>query len=430
MKFGLYLSKNRTPEWYSQYIEYDEMKRMLTESVAEAERLIDINDRSAREQFFVLADEQFFQFCKKEASKINNFFAEKLAEALRLFEPLKNELKNSEQSRRSRQNMNSTVLDLDGPEGNHDERDNGMLLADSSSRNTFRSWLARTKLHKPVETIRKVRMKRTRHLNINNLKLAFSEFYLMLVLLKNYQTLNSTGFRKILKKHDKLFQTTRGDEWRKVHIDTIPFHTSNRIDELMTEVENLYTDTLESGDRTKAMQRLRVPPLEERQSPLVTFRVGMFVGMLCLLIPMIFILISRRFIWNYFRLENEHLNNCGEFRAVRDIPIQMTVAVASGYAARLESIGSISNLEDERNAIRRQSTISGEQITGTDRSRKLTVLNEAFDAEATLSTSLTTETNRNQARNVSYNLESSSNTASSSNSLAVANPYYTRTQPT
>lgn len=29
--------------------------------------------------------------------------------------------------------------------------------------------------------------------------------------------------------------------------------------------------------------------------------------------------IFRRFIWNYFRLENEHLNNCGNFRAVRDI---------------------------------------------------------------------------------------------------------------
>lgn len=25
--------------------------------------------------------------------------------------------------------------------------------------------------------------------------------------------------------------------------------------------------------------------------------------------------------WNYFRLENEHLNNCGQFRAVRDISI-------------------------------------------------------------------------------------------------------------
>ncbi|XP_053380259.1 xenotropic and polytropic retrovirus receptor 1-like [Mercenaria mercenaria] len=31
--------------------------------------------------------------------------------------------------------------------------------------------------------------------------------------------------------------------------------------------------------------------------------------------------IFRRFVWNFFRLENEHLNNCGQFRAVRDISI-------------------------------------------------------------------------------------------------------------
>ena len=29
----------------------------------------------------------------------------------------------------------------------------------------------------------------------------------------------------------------------------------------------------------------------------------------------------RRFVWNFYRLENEHLNNCGQFRAVRDISI-------------------------------------------------------------------------------------------------------------
>ena len=29
----------------------------------------------------------------------------------------------------------------------------------------------------------------------------------------------------------------------------------------------------------------------------------------------------RRFVWNFFRLENEHLNNCGKFRAVRDLTI-------------------------------------------------------------------------------------------------------------
>lgn len=31
--------------------------------------------------------------------------------------------------------------------------------------------------------------------------------------------------------------------------------------------------------------------------------------------------VFRRFMWNFFRLENEHLNNCGKFRAVRDISV-------------------------------------------------------------------------------------------------------------
>lgn len=39
---------------------------------------------------------------------------------------------------------------------------------------------------------------------MHELRLAFSEFYLSLILLQNYQNLNFTGFRKILKKHDKV----------------------------------------------------------------------------------------------------------------------------------------------------------------------------------------------------------------------------------
>ena len=46
------------------------------------------------------------------------------------------------------------------------------------------------------------------------LKLAFSEFYLSLVLVQNYQQLNATGFRKILKKHDKLTMNENGLNWR------------------------------------------------------------------------------------------------------------------------------------------------------------------------------------------------------------------------
>jgi hypothetical protein len=65
-----------------------------------------------------------------------------------------------------------------------------------------------------------------------------------------------------------------------VHIDTAPFYTSARVTELIRDTEALYTDAFELGDRSRAMKRLRVPPLEEKQSPVVTFRVGIFVGKL------------------------------------------------------------------------------------------------------------------------------------------------------
>ena len=46
--------------------------------------------------------------------------------------------------------------------------------------------------------------------SVNDIKLALSEFYLSLILLQNYQSLNFTGFRKILKKHDKVPQSVFG----------------------------------------------------------------------------------------------------------------------------------------------------------------------------------------------------------------------------
>ena len=66
--------------------------------------------------------------------------------------------------------------------------------------------------------------------------------------------------------------------FRRLHIDSAPFYTSKLVDMLINDVETLYTDTFESGDRARAMKRLRIPPLEEKQSPSVTFRVGIFIG--------------------------------------------------------------------------------------------------------------------------------------------------------
>ncbi|CAF1573855.1 unnamed protein product, partial [Didymodactylos carnosus] len=281
MKFAEHLAAHVTPEWHSQYIRYDEMKDLLNAAVEKAQPFVDDQDIVLRENYFLRIDEHFFQTCEKEATKINTFFSEKLAEALRRLETLKTELQfmtKHEHHRRHNQ-RNSMTVDEEG-----DLSTVGMTIQ-KNHHDGLMVPLARVLPERLIERTREKRQERTQFRKIHDLKLAFSEFYLMLVLLQNYQTLNFTGFRKILKKHDKLFQTTRGDDWRRLHIDQAPFYTTKRVDQLINEVETMYTDGLEQGNRAKAMKRLRVPPLEEKQSPAVTFRVGLYIGMLCLLVP-------------------------------------------------------------------------------------------------------------------------------------------------
>lgn len=113
---------------------------------------------------------------------------------------------------------------------------------------------------------------------VQELKLAFSEFYLGLILLQNYQTLNFTGFRKILKKHDKLLTVDLGAKWRMDHVEVAHFYVNKDIDRLIHDTESIVTQDIEGGDRQKAMKRLRVPPLNEHQSPMIIFKVGIFSG--------------------------------------------------------------------------------------------------------------------------------------------------------
>lgn len=80
------------------------------------------------------------------------------------------------------------------------------------------------------------------------------------------------------------------------------------------------------------------------------------------------IAIFRRFIWNFLRLENEHLNNCGQFRAVRDIsihPINIPDAEVAeedgrglrGLKRRASEILGINNQSSSVTAARRRSSI-------------------------------------------------------------------------
>ncbi|XP_030756041.1 xenotropic and polytropic retrovirus receptor 1 homolog isoform X2 [Sitophilus oryzae] len=93
-----------------------------------------------------------------------------------------------------------------------------------------------------------------------------------------------SGFRKILKKHDKLLSVDIGTRWRIENVENSHFYTNKDIDRLIRETEATFTQDLESGDRQRAMKRLRVPPLGEQQSPWTTFKVGLFSGAFMVLI--------------------------------------------------------------------------------------------------------------------------------------------------
>ncbi len=192
---------------------------------------------------------------KKKKKNIFFFFfflLEKLAEAQRKFETLKSELKDGDH-RKSERFLNITTLASSNVAVNVDKDGDQDKTAENQ---TFTKRL--------LEKTRERQQKKRQYKKTNDLKLAFSEFYLSLILLQNYQSLNFTGFRKILKKHDKLFKTDTGNEWRKVNVEIAPFYTTKKVDTLISETENLFTQHLEGGNRQRAMKRLRVPPFEEK----------------------------------------------------------------------------------------------------------------------------------------------------------------------
>uniref|UniRef100_A0A2K6F501 Solute carrier family 53 member 1 n=1 Tax=Propithecus coquereli TaxID=379532 RepID=A0A2K6F501_PROCO len=234
MKFAEHLSAHITPEWRKQYIQYEAFKDMLYSAQDQAPS-VEVTDEDTVKRYFAKFEEKFFQTCEKELAKINTFYSEKLAEAQRRFATLQNELQSS----------------LDAQK-------------ESTGVTTLRQ------RRKPVFHLS--HEERVQHRNIKDLKLAFSEFYLSLILLQNYQNLNFTGFRKILKKHDKILETSRGADWRVAHVEVAPFYTCKKINQLISETEAVVTNELEDGDRQKAMKRLRVPPLGAAQPAPAVFK--------------------------------------------------------------------------------------------------------------------------------------------------------------
>ena len=73
----------------------------------------------------------------------------------------------------------------------------------------------------------------------------------------------------------------------------------------------------------------------------------------------------RRFTWNFFRLENEHLNNCGQFRAVRDISIA-PITTGINFTLIHSKLSKESGIRSRRKTTAWQTIVEEENTETTD----------------------------------------------------------------
>ncbi|WVQ84502.1 hypothetical protein IAT38_006654 [Cryptococcus sp. DSM 104549] len=110
-----------------------------------------------------------------------------------------------------------------------------------------------------------------------DLKTAVLEYYRQLELIKNYRILNLTGFRKALKKFEKTTKIHCMELYTDERISKCTFSKSDSIDELIKQVEDLYTLHFEHGDSKRARDKLRKQTHEKTHYQSV-FRSGIMLG--------------------------------------------------------------------------------------------------------------------------------------------------------
>lgn len=73
----------------------------------------------------------------------------------------------------------------------------------------------------------------------------------------------------------------------------------------------------------------------------------------------------RRFVWNCIRLENEQLNNCGLFRAVRDIPIEVFAPIDESHLDKVIMMMDSKDGPSMRNRLMKRRTLRPDKVSFT-----------------------------------------------------------------
>lgn len=162
--------------------------------------------------------------------------------------------------RRNRIGKNSQALAHFGsPAGQEQDRDAVV---------SHRDFTRRPELHSSEVPYRSAKKK---------LKYALQEFYRGLELLKSYAYLNRTAFRKINKKYDKAVHARPPLRYMSENVNPAWFVQSEVVENLMAEVEDLYSRYFERGNRKIAVSQLRRTVRKSGDYSSNTFRSGLLI---------------------------------------------------------------------------------------------------------------------------------------------------------
>ncbi|TCD67423.1 hypothetical protein EIP91_012395 [Steccherinum ochraceum] len=110
------------------------------------------------------------------------------------------------------------------------------------------------------------------------LKKAVMECYRGLEILNNYQTLNIIGFRKALKKYEKTTKIPAQQAYTTEKIEPQTFSSTQAVEAMMKDLEELFAARFTRGDKKKALTRLR-GGTQHQSHHFSTFRSGLMLGL-------------------------------------------------------------------------------------------------------------------------------------------------------
>ncbi|KAK7463123.1 Xenotropic and polytropic retrovirus receptor 1 [Stygiomarasmius scandens] len=109
------------------------------------------------------------------------------------------------------------------------------------------------------------------------LKKAVLEHYRGLEMLHNYRVLNITGFRKALKKFEKVTRIPALDAYMTEKVETSAFSSDKSLRTMMSDMVALYAAHFVHGDEKRARKRLRAGTFYKTHH-FSTFRSGLLLG--------------------------------------------------------------------------------------------------------------------------------------------------------